>query len=144
MLVHAVLGALYVTTFFLVMLCAAAAVGISAEWPQLFVDAPLLFLAQNVPITFGGLGSREFGFLVMLGPLLGEGGAVAMSLVVGLAAGSFLFIAQKIIVWLINLVFDAGLVLSLGIWFWIGVCLAAALLFWLGNSDELRRWRRKR
>ena len=85
MLVHVVLGALYVTTFFLVMLCAAAAVGLSAEWPQLFVDAPLLFLAQNVPITFGGLGSREFGFLVMLGPLLGEGSAVAMSLVVGLA-----------------------------------------------------------
>jgi uncharacterized membrane protein YbhN (UPF0104 family) len=83
--VHVVLGALYVVTFFLVMLSAAAAVGLAVRWQDLFADAPLLFLAQNVPVTFGGLGSRELSFLVMLGPGVGDGSAVAMSLVVGLA-----------------------------------------------------------
>lgn len=81
---QALIGLLYVGTFSLATACAAASLGLAESWPQLLVAAPLLFLAQNVPITFGGLGSREIAFLVMLGPEIGSAGAVAMSLVVGL------------------------------------------------------------
>jgi uncharacterized membrane protein YbhN (UPF0104 family) len=50
---------------------------------DLLTVAPLLFLAQNIPITFGGLGSRELAFLIMLGPVLGAADAVTISLLIG-------------------------------------------------------------
>jgi len=81
---HALIGFLYVGTFFLAMLCAAASLGLARHWPQLLIAAPALFLAQNVPITYGGLGSRELAFLVIVGPVAGDAGAITMSLVVGL------------------------------------------------------------
>jgi glycosyltransferase 2 family protein len=84
LIAHLLIGLLYVGTFCLVTLCAAASLGLTVSWIELLVAAPILFLAQNVPITFGGLGSRELAFLIMLGPVIGNSGAVAISLVVGL------------------------------------------------------------
>jgi uncharacterized membrane protein YbhN (UPF0104 family) len=80
---HVVVGFLYVATFFVAMFFAAASLGAGKYWLDLLTVAPLLFLAQNIPITFGGLGARELAFLVMLGPVLGDADAVAISLVVG-------------------------------------------------------------
>ncbi len=80
---HVVVGFLYVATFYAAMGCAAASLGLTKVWLDLLVVAPLLFFAQNLPMTFGGLGSRELSFMVMLGPVVGSGNAVAMSLVVG-------------------------------------------------------------
>lgn len=81
---HIVVGFLYVATFFFAMGFAAAALGLHGVWLELLIASPLLFLAQNVPMTFGGLGSRELSFMVILGPVVGSATAVTMSLVVGL------------------------------------------------------------
>ena len=81
---HVLVGLLYVSTFFLAVCFAAQALGLSSGWQRFLAAAPILFLAQNVPITFGGLGSREFSFLILLGPVIGDTSAVTLSLVVGL------------------------------------------------------------
>ena len=82
---HIVVGISYVVSYFLLLEITSYALNADVGALQLFAYAPLLFLAQNFPISFGGLGSRELAFLIILGDIVGKPMAVAMALIVGVS-----------------------------------------------------------
>jgi len=63
----------------------ARGLGLSAPWPAVAAAVPLVMLAAQVPITPGGIGVREAGFVYFLGRV-GVAEEAALALALGWAA----------------------------------------------------------
>lgn len=86
-LVQIVVGAAYVLSYFFALLLIVNYLGLSSYITpvELLAYTPVVFLIQNVPIAFGGIGTREIAFMWILGGVVGVPSAVAMSLILGVS-----------------------------------------------------------
>lgn len=97
--VQLAVGLAYVLSYFFAILLIVSYLGLSDRISPLGIltYTPLIFLIQNVPVAFGGTGTRELAFIAFLGSEIGDPSAVAISLILGV---SFLIAALPGIVFL--------------------------------------------
>ena len=69
----------YQITIILVTICIATGLGISLDWQAWFFIVPLVSLLSILPLSLGGLGVREVGFMFFLGAY-GQSNAQAVAL----------------------------------------------------------------
>ncbi|MDF1756847.1 MAG: lysylphosphatidylglycerol synthase transmembrane domain-containing protein [Legionellaceae bacterium] len=82
---HFLVGMLYISSYFLLILFASFALNIKLNIWLLLAFTPLIFFVQNIPISFGGFGARELIFLMIFGDSIGKSSAVGLGLLVGFA-----------------------------------------------------------
>ena len=82
---HFLTAFLYVFSFFGIMAIASYAINLKINILLLLGLTPLIFFIQNIPISFGGFGSRELTLLLLFGSTTDNASIISMSLIVGLA-----------------------------------------------------------
>ena len=82
---HLMIAFLYIFSYFGLLASASYAVNLKVDMLQLLAFAPIIFFIQNIPISFGGFGSRELTLLFLFGNVANNPSIISMSLTVGLS-----------------------------------------------------------